>query len=224
MRQQSSSQIDNDTRIPKQKVNSSQFLFIRSRGSSVSSDDFSSLASPDSVNDKTKPKQGKLRQRSKNTKARNMEGTLNSSVGNGSGRGKALLKRRYSVPEIIMRKWVEFIRRNHKLPRLSADLSLPPSAHKFEGEMPKFLFVENQSRSIVFATFGCHQKPLKEKPFRFSFYDSFSFDLHNYTIVCLLFLRTPEPPPPHAKPQILVGPTEVVWGKYYRHSLSRESL
>lgn len=74
-----------------------------SRGSSVSSDDFSSLASPDSaVNDKAKPNRTKLRQKSKNT--RNMEG--NSSGSNGSGRGgnQIFLKRRYSVPEIIMRK------------------------------------------------------------------------------------------------------------------------
>jgi hypothetical protein len=80
-------------------------FFYNSRGSSVSSDDFSSLASPDStINDKTKPNRAKLRQKSKNTK--NMEGTLNMSGSTGSGRGgsQIFLKRRYSVPEIIMRK------------------------------------------------------------------------------------------------------------------------
>lgn len=100
-------QIDNDIRTKhRTNVNPWQFLFISSRGSSVSSDDFSSLASPDSVNNKTKPTRGKLKQRAKNIKPTKMEGTSGSS---GSGRGKTqtLLKRRYSVPEIIMRKWVE---------------------------------------------------------------------------------------------------------------------
>ncbi|CRK97282.1 CLUMA_CG010677, isoform A [Clunio marinus] len=75
-----------------------------SRGSSVSSDDFSSLASPDSVNDKVKLNRMKLKQKSKNTKQKNMETSENS----GNGRGKSqqiFLKRRYSVPEIIMRKY-----------------------------------------------------------------------------------------------------------------------
>lgn len=122
MRQQSFQNLNWKRQSQQKKSNFAQFLFISSRGSSVSSDDFSSLASPDSVNDNTKPNRVKLRKRSKNIKVENMEGILESSGSKGSGRGKSqiLLKRRYSVPEIIMRKWVNhfdknlFLRRNCK--------------------------------------------------------------------------------------------------------------
>lgn len=96
----------------------SQSTFVHtthSRGSSISSDDFSSLASPDSLNDKPSTSftasKAKLRRKLKNSQPpqQQQQPKMESSGGGvnaGSGHGKAqpFLKRRYSVPEIIMRK------------------------------------------------------------------------------------------------------------------------
>ncbi|KAG5682280.1 hypothetical protein PVAND_011643 [Polypedilum vanderplanki] len=92
-----------------------------SRGSSISSDDFSSLASPDSLNDKPSStsftsNKAKLRRKLKNSQIllqqqqRIMEsnnGVVDGkeNAGNGHGKAQTFLKRRYSVPEIIMRKY-----------------------------------------------------------------------------------------------------------------------
>jgi len=62
-----------------------------SRGSSISSEDFSSLASPPESSAAATATE-KVKQKTKNMDSR------------GKQKAKSLLKRRYSVPEIIMRK------------------------------------------------------------------------------------------------------------------------
>lgn len=80
--------------------------FLNSRGSSISSEDFS-LASPDSLNDKSlfssqsKFKRKQLRKARKMDQEKSCDG---EKSGSGHGKTQTLLKRRYSVPEIIMRK------------------------------------------------------------------------------------------------------------------------
>jgi hypothetical protein len=81
-----------------------------SRGSSISSDDFSSLASPDSLCDKppstsfTVASKAKLRKKLKNSQQPQQQQAMEANAGNGHGKAQTFLKRRYSVPEIIMRK------------------------------------------------------------------------------------------------------------------------
>lgn len=80
-----------------------------SRGSSISSDDFSSITSPELLIEKSfYTKKAKLKKKLKGAQNKadkmSMNEKSNGSSGSGHGKSPTLLKRRYSVPEIIMRK------------------------------------------------------------------------------------------------------------------------
>lgn len=125
--------------------------FLNSRGSSISSEDFSSLASPDSLNDKSLFSSQSKFKRKQLKKARKMDQEKScdgENSGSGHGKTQTLLKRRYSVPEIIMRKWVNhfYAARNFYL-------------HKFLKELQEFSVT-------TFSNFiQCHLKSHKNANF-----------------------------------------------------------